>query len=64
VDSSFLAASSTIAVDDTPRRRCLKLGFNKLPRQMASKKKQVKSLQQALRRKEKKIASLKSIILS
>ncbi|XP_025202809.1 uncharacterized protein LOC112599902 [Melanaphis sacchari] len=63
VDPSFLATSSTIAVDDTPRRRCLKLGLNKLSRQISSKKKQVKTLQQALRRKEKKIASLKSIIL-
>lgn len=54
MDPSFLAASSSIAVDDTPRRRCLKLEFNKLSRQMTSKKKQVKTLQQVLRRKEKK----------
>jgi len=63
VNTSFLAASSSIAVDDTPRRRCLKLGIHKFSKQMATKRKQLKTLQQTLWRKEKKIASLKGIIL-
>jgi len=59
VNPSFLAASSSIAVDDTPRRRFLKLAIHKFSKQMATKRKQLKTLQQTLRRKEKKIASLK-----
>lgn len=55
MNPSFLAVSSSIAVDDTPRRRCLKLGIHKLSKQMAKKRKQLKTLQQTLRRKEKKL---------
>lgn len=60
---SLMAASSSIAVDDTPRRLSLKLGLRKLSNKMVTKNKQIKTLQQTLRRKDKQIASLKAIIL-
>lgn len=63
MDSSYLVAAIAAAVDDTPRRTFLKQGIHKLSDQLVAKNRKLKVLQQALRRKEKKIASLKTIIL-
>jgi len=63
MNSSYLIAASSAAVDDTPKRTFLKQSIHKLSNQLDVKNKKLKVLQQNLRRKEKKIASLKTIIL-
>lgn len=57
-----MVAACSVDVDDTPRRKFLKQGIHKLSDQLVVKNNKLKILQQNLRRKEKKIASLKTII--
>jgi len=63
MNSSYLIAASSTVVDDTPRRKFLKQGIHKLSDKLVAKNRKLKVLQQNLRRKVKKIASLKTIIL-
>lgn len=61
--SSYLAAASTVSDKDTPKRLFLKRGVCKLLGEVEIKNKKLKSLQQSLKRANKKIATLKSIIV-
>lgn len=55
-------AASEIAIDDTPRRICLKRSVRQLSKEIVIKDKKLKSLQQTIRRKNKKIANMQTII--
>lgn len=59
---SFLEAA-TSTVDDTPRKLFLKHGICKLSDEIKVKNKKLRALQQTIRRKDKQIDSLKTIIL-
>lgn len=50
-------------IDNTLKQQYLKLKIHRLLKKMAKRKKHVKKLQRKFKRKEKKIAYLKSIIL-
>ena len=62
-NSSYLTAANTVYDKDTPKRLFLKRGVLKLFGEVEIKNKKLKVLQQNLRRANKKIASLKSIIV-
>lgn len=55
-------AASEIAIEDTPRRTCLKRSIRQLSKELVIKNKKLKSLQQNIRRKNKKIANMQTII--
>ena len=55
-------AVSEIAIEDTPRRTCLKRSVRQLSKEIVIKNKKLKSLQQTIRRKNKKIANMQTII--
>lgn len=61
IETSFIGASK-VSNDDTPRRMFLKRGIRQLSSEMIIKNKKMKSLQQVVRRQNKKIANLKTII--
>lgn len=58
-----MAAASTVSDEDTPKRLFLKRGVRKLFGEVEIKNKKLKVLQQTLRRANKKIADLKTIIV-
>jgi len=55
-------AASEIAIEDTPRRTCLKRSIRQLSKEIVIKNKKLKSLQQTIRRKNKRIANMQTII--
>lgn len=55
-------AASEIHDSDTPRRRFLKRGIRTISNQLAIKNQKLKMVQQTVRRQNKKIASMKTII--
>lgn len=62
LDESSLINSSKVTKDDTPHWLFLKRGIQTLSAQVKIKNKQLKSLQQTIRRQKQKIASMKLII--
>lgn len=56
-------AASEPSIDDTPRRLYLKRGIRQLSHVVTLKNKKLKVLNQNARRQEKKIKSMKAIIL-
>jgi len=61
IETSFIAASE-VHNKDTPSRIFLKHGIRKLSSDITIKNKKLKSLQQVIRRQNKKIANLTTII--
>lgn len=57
-----LMAVSEIAIKDTPHRTCLKRSIRQLSKEKVIKNKKLKSLQQTIRQKNKKIANMQTII--
>lgn len=61
IETLFIAASE-VSNNDTPRRMFLKRGIRQLSSNLIIKNKKVKSLQQIVRRQNKIIANMTSII--
>ncbi|XP_050434648.1 uncharacterized protein LOC126841909 [Adelges cooleyi] len=58
-----LMAASEVTTADSPRSRFLKHGIQQLGNEVVSKNLKLRTLQQIIRRQEKKIASVKSMII-
>lgn len=61
IETPFIAASE-VSNDDTPRRVFLKHGIRQMSSELIIKNKRMKSLQQVVRRQNKRIANMTSII--